>query len=107
MRWLREISSVLQHYADFPPIDIPDVLGKSSYRQLRDDDLERIALDLRRHWKIGEGLCTDVVALLQRVGMIVGSIEMGTSKLDGVCTWAEDDRPHILVATDKMSFPHS
>lgn len=106
LRWLQEISSILQHYVDFPPIDVPDVLGKSSYKQLRDEDIESIALDLRRHWKIGEGPCTDMVALLERVGMIVGSIEMGTAKLDGVCTWSNaEDRPHILLATDKMSFP--
>jgi Zn-dependent peptidase ImmA (M78 family) len=105
MSWLHEISAVLQHYVDLPPVDIPDVLGGASYRQLRDEDLERIALDLRRHWKIGEGPCADVVALLERVGFVVGSIEMGTSKLDGLCSWAADDRPHILLATDKMSFP--
>jgi Zn-dependent peptidase ImmA (M78 family)/transcriptional regulator with XRE-family HTH domain len=106
LRWLQEISSILQHYVDLPAIDIPDVLGNASYKQLRDEDVERIALDLRRHWKIGEGPCTDVVPLLERVGMVVGSIEMGTSKLDGVCTWSvAEDRPHILLATDKMSFP--
>jgi Zn-dependent peptidase ImmA (M78 family) len=31
---------------------------------------------------------------------------MGTSKLDGLCSWsASENRPHILLATDKMSFP--
>lgn len=106
LRWLQEISAILQHYVDFPPVDVPDVLGSCSYKQLRDEDIERIALDLRRHWKIGEGPCTDVVALLERAGMIVGSIEMGTAKLDGVCTWSStEDRPHVLLATDKMSFP--
>jgi Zn-dependent peptidase ImmA (M78 family)/DNA-binding XRE family transcriptional regulator len=105
MRWLQEISAVLQHYIDFPVLDIPDVLGGASYKQLREDDIERIALDLRRHWKLGEGPCTDVVALLERVGVIVSTIEMGTSKLDGLCSWSiTEDRPHILLATDKMSF---
>ena len=104
MSWLHEIGTVLQHYVDFPPVDIPDVLAGASYRQLRDEDLERIALDLRRHWNIGEGPCADVVSLLERVGCVVGSIEMGTSKLDGLCSWAVDGRPHILLATDKMSF---
>lgn len=106
LRWLQEISSILQHYVDFPAVDIPDVLAGASYKQLRDEDIERIALDLRRHWKIGEGPCTDMVALLERIGVIVGSIEMGTAKLDGVCTWSTSEgRPHILLATDKMSFP--
>lgn len=106
LRWLQEISSILQHYVEFPKVDIPDVLAGASYKQLRDEDIERIALDLRRHWKIGEGPCTDMVALLERIGVTVGSIEMGTAKLDGVCTWsASEGRPHILLATDKMSFP--
>jgi len=106
MRWLHELSSVLQHYVDFPSVDIPDVLGGASYKQLRDEDIERIALDLRRHWCIGEGPCSDVVSLLERIGVVVSTIEMGTSKLDGLCSWsASEGRPHILLATDKMSFP--
>lgn len=106
MNWLQEISSVLQHYVDFPSIDIPDVLGGMSWKQLREDDIERIALELRRHWKIGDGPCGDIVALLERIGVIVGTIEMGTSRLDGLCNWsANEGRPHILLATDKMSFP--
>jgi Zn-dependent peptidase ImmA (M78 family)/transcriptional regulator with XRE-family HTH domain len=106
MRWLHEISAVLQHYVDFPQPDIPDVLQGASYKQLRDEDIESIALDLRRRWKIGEGPCTDVVALMERVGVVTSTIEMGTSKLDGLCSWsADDDCPHVLLATDKMSFP--
>lgn len=106
MHWMQEISGILQHYVDFPELDIPDVLCGSRYRQLRDEDIERIAIDLRQHWKIGEGPCTDVAGLLERVGVIVSTIEMGTSKLDGLCSWsAAEDRPHILLATDKMSFP--
>ena len=106
MNWLHEVSAILQHYVDFPAINIPDVLDGGSYKQLRDEDVERIALDLRRHWKIGEGPCTDVVALMERVGFVISTIEMGTSKLDGLCSWsATEDRPHVLLATDKMSFP--
>lgn len=106
MNWLQEISSILQHYVDLPPVDIPDVLGSASWKQLRDEDIEKIALDLRRHWNLGEGPCGDIVALLERIGVIVGTIEMGTVRLDGLCSWSPvDGRPHILLATDKMSFP--
>lgn len=106
MRWLQEISSVVGHYVEFPDVGIPDVLFGASYKQLRDDDIERIARDLRKRWNLGEGPCTDIVALLEKIGCIVGSIEMGTSKLDGLCSWSKDEsRPHILLSTDKMSFP--
>jgi Zn-dependent peptidase ImmA (M78 family)/transcriptional regulator with XRE-family HTH domain len=105
MSWMREISSILQHYVNFPTLNIPDVLNGTSYRQLRDEDIETIALELRRHWDIGEGPCTDVVSLLERVGAVVSTLEMGTTKLDGLCSWSQDGRPHILLAMDKMSFP--
>ena len=105
MRWLQETSAILQHYVDLPEVDIPDVLAGAGYRQLRHNDLEHIALELRRHWRIGEGPCVDIVALMERVGFIIGSIEMGTGKLDGLCGWSSsENRPHVLLATDKMSF---
>lgn len=106
MAWLQEISAILEHYVDLPSVDIPDVLAGASWKQLRDEDIERIALDLRRHWKLGDGPCGDIVALLERIGVVVGTIEMGTSRLDGLCGWSPDTRrPHVLLATDKMSFP--
>ncbi|MGV4791804.1 ImmA/IrrE family metallo-endopeptidase [Rhizobium sp. F40D2] len=106
MHWLQEISSIVEHYVDFPDVDIPDVLQGASYKQLRDEDIEQIASDLRAHWGVGDGPCIDMMPLLERIGCIVGSIEMGTSKLDGLCSWAYgSSRPHILLSTDKMSFP--
>lgn len=105
MKWLQEISHAVEHYANLPAVNIPDVMAGASYHQLRDEDLERIALELRRYWKLGEGPCGDMVPLLERFGFIVGVIEMGTIKLDGLCSWSPvDDRPHILLASDKMSF---
>lgn len=106
MRWLQEIGSALQHYVDFPAIDIPDVIRGGNYVQLRDEDLEEIAADLRRHWHLGEGPSGDIVALMERIGIVVSSITMNTTKLDGLCNWSPlDDRPYVLLADDKMSFP--
>ncbi|MCF3629732.1 XRE family transcriptional regulator [Thalassospiraceae bacterium LMO-SO8] len=105
MRWLQEISHAVEHYVDLPTVNIPDVMDGASYHQLRDEDIEKIALELRRHWGLGEGPCGDMVALLERFGFVVSVIEMGTVKLDGLCSWSPaDDRPHILLASDKMSF---
>lgn len=106
VHWLHEISDVVQHYVDFPDIDIPDVLGNATYRQLRDEDIEAIASELRDHWNMGQGPCPDMSSVLEKVGCVVGSIEIGTTKLDGVCSWSKaDDRPHILLASDKMNLP--
>lgn len=105
MKWLQEVSNTLERYVEFPEVDVPDMLGKRHYRQLDEDDLETIALDLRTHWGIGDGPCVDVVGLMERVGFIVGVMEMGTAKLDGLCSWSPvDGRPHVLLSSDKECF---
>lgn len=106
MQWLHEASYIISHYVDLPEVDIPDVLSGGDYTQLRDEDIEQIALDLRRHWNLGEGPSGDMVALMERIGIVVATIPMNTTKLDGLCSWSPiDARPHVLLATDKMSFP--
>lgn len=106
LEWLQEISSAIQHYVEFPAVDIPDVLGAKSFRQLRSSDIEGIARELRQHWNLGEEPILDIVSQMERVGVVVATEEMGTSKLDGLSQWNEQEgRPYALLATDKMSFP--
>lgn len=102
--WLQEVSGIIEHYVDFPKFDVPDFLGTTSYRQLRDEDIEEIAVQLRAHWGLGDGPCTDIVATLEKRGFVIAAIEMGTSRLDGLCSWSSDGRPHVLLANDKMSY---
>lgn len=106
MQWLQEVSQVIQHYVDFPSVNIPDIVAGQNYKQFREEDFERIALELRRYWLLGEGPCGNIVEIMERNGFVVASEEMGTSKLDGLCQWSEvEGRPYVLLASDKMSFP--
>ena len=105
LRWLQEVSQVVQHYVELPPVNLPATVANIDYRQLRDEDLEGIAGDLRAHWRLGNQPIADVVEVVERAGFVVGRDEMGTTALDGLCNWsAFDDRPYLLLAEDKMSF---
>jgi Zn-dependent peptidase ImmA (M78 family) len=106
MEFLREIVSVVQHYVDLPTVDVPADIAPKDFRTLRDDDIEGITIQLRKHWGLGSRPCLDMVGLLERVGCVVATIDMKTAKLDGLCGWSDfDDRPQIILANDKMSFP--
>lgn len=105
LEWLRDITSVIGHYIRLPPVDVPDLLAGADWRTLRDEDLERMATDLRRHWRLGLGPIANVLMPIERAGIIVACDEMGTTNLDGLCRWSETDgRPFVLLATDKMNF---
>lgn len=105
LRWVQDISLALQHYFDFPTFDVPDLLVGDEYSVLRADDIERIALDLRRHWKVGDGPVTSMISLLEAKGFVVARDVAGSARLDGLCSWSEvDHRPYVLLAKDKQSF---
>jgi Zn-dependent peptidase ImmA (M78 family) len=105
LRWVQELAIVIQHYVDLPPVNIPELPKDSSYRSLRDEDIEHIAGELRKRWQLGDRPIADVVRVLERAGIVVTSDEMGTTSLDGLCNWSDfDGRPYVLLAQDKMSF---
>jgi Zn-dependent peptidase ImmA (M78 family) len=105
IRWLQDISLVLQHYFDFPTFDVPDLTAGQHHSTFRDEDLERIAMDLRRHWRIGDGPITSMIGLLESHGFVIARDFTGSARLDGLCNWSEADRrPYILLARDKESF---
>lgn len=104
--WLMEIADAVQEYIEFPSLDVPDVLGNTHYRALRDDDLERIASELRQHWGLGSEPIPNVIEVMEQAGIVVAGETLGTTNLDGLTQWqqGEEPRPFVMLADDKMSF---
>lgn len=102
--WLSDIVAVADNYAFLPDPDVPDLLEGRSFRALRDEDIERIAQAARDHWGLGSKPIDNMVALLERIGVIVGSEPMETDRLDAISRWGADGRPYVLLADDKQSY---
>jgi Zn-dependent peptidase ImmA (M78 family)/transcriptional regulator with XRE-family HTH domain len=104
VRWLQHISVVLQESLEFPIVDCPNFVEIDSYIKLNHDDLEKIALEMRRHWKLGEGPIKNAVLVAENAGVVVGIDEVGSTRIDGQANWSEfDNRPYILLARDKYT----
>lgn len=102
VRWLQDISIELQRYVSFPAVDIPDVMSGRHYSSLTTDDLEEIAITLRKHWGLGESPIDNVVLLVENAGVIVGLDYANSGSIDGQGTWSDVDiRPYMLLAKDK------
>lgn len=105
LEWVRDLTAVIGHYIELPGVDVPDLLSGADWRTLRDEDLEQLAVELRTYWRLGLGPIANVLVPMERAGIIVSCDEMGTTNLDGLCRWSRtDQRPYILLATDKMNF---
>jgi Zn-dependent peptidase ImmA (M78 family)/DNA-binding XRE family transcriptional regulator len=101
IEYLHEISLKIQEFVDLPEVNIPCV-ESTDHRALRDEDIELISRDLRRHWKFGLGPISDILLAMENAGVVVARDEIGYSNMDGLSKWFEEDsRPYVLLAKDK------
>lgn len=103
LRWAQEISLSLQEWVDLPAPNVPPI-DAENHRELRDEDIERIANEYRALWSLGKGPVSDMLLVLENAGIVVIKEEVGTVKMDGVSNWSgADDRPYMLIARDKAT----
>lgn len=101
--WLEEISYKLQESLEFPPINIPAYNG-NNVREISDEDIESLADECRKTWRLGDGPIQNVIQVLENFGAVTARCTLGFLKMDGVSRWSEvDNRPYVLIAGDKAS----
>ncbi|MEM5419413.1 hypothetical protein V2W23_14395, partial [Staphylococcus gallinarum] len=69
LKWLNEVSLVLQDWVDWPAVNIPR-LGANDHLKITDADIEQAAQACRRQWNLGLGPISDMVLVLENAGVI-------------------------------------
>ncbi|MBN0495015.1 helix-turn-helix transcriptional regulator, partial [Pseudomonas aeruginosa] len=67
--WLEEISYKLQESLEFPPVNIPAYSG-SNVREISDEDIEALADECRKTWRLGDGPIQNVIQVLENFGAV-------------------------------------
>jgi len=67
-----------------------------------DDEIEEIAVGLRKHWDMGLGPIPNVVRLLESKGLLILPLIDATHKVDAYSTWRGND-PCILISYQKTA----
>ncbi len=102
--WLAEIiTPVIKEYVKFPRVNFPIIDTPTDFKKLSFNDIETIAIDVRRFWKLGDGPISDLVLLLENNGAVVTRIELYADSLDAFSRWCSVDRtPYIILGADKQ-----
>lgn len=95
---LAEIVGVLSRQVRLPEVDLPEYPQGSSP--------EAVAGDMRRRWGLGTERIANVVALLERHGVIVVRLEAATDDLDAFSCWI-GDRPYVVLTSNKQAADRS
>lgn len=103
--WLKEITGELSKDVVLPTVCLPKE-GSTSAESLAGDELERIALDVRRTWNLGDGPISNIVWLLENKGVVVARFPLGATDLDAFSQWAVvegERRPYMVLNSEKAS----
>ncbi|HEX8212554.1 MAG TPA: XRE family transcriptional regulator [Longimicrobium sp.] len=93
-----EVVEQLEQLAELPAEAITALAAHVESR----DDVEALAERVREEWGLGQGPISNMVALLERRGVLPVEIEGHSERLDAFSVWAER-RPMVFLATEKGS----
>lgn len=83
--WLSEIATHYAEHLDLPEPNVPD-FGIEDFEALTSDDIEDLALRLRRFWGLGNGPISNVVRLMENNGILVARLRL-KDEMDGASSW--------------------
>ena len=96
---ITQVYRFLNNYLNFPALDLPDYT-KGNF------DFDEIAENLRAYWNIGFDPITNMVALLEKKGIIVSSLMTDSQKIDAFTQVSKIDGDKyycVVLGNDKQS----
>lgn len=100
-KYLAKIHSVLSAKVKFRSLNLPDFGVDKTMT------IEEVAMRTRQHWNLGDAPIPNMVALLERNGIIVGEFTTDSREIDAFYQYYEEnDYPTycVVLGTDKRSF---
>jgi Zn-dependent peptidase ImmA (M78 family)/transcriptional regulator with XRE-family HTH domain len=94
--WLLEIVGELERHVPFPAVDLPTV-DVGDPLTLSDDDVERLASEYRHSLGVGEEPMPNLVAEVERRGVIVTHFDLLAPQLDAFSCWVGDGRACVVL----------
>lgn len=101
--WIKEIHKYLEQYFNFPKLNVPQFITRQEYYPTPFEEIDQIAMEVRKLWNLGNGSISNVVLLLEKAGIIVSRAPSSSYKIDACSIWEPDERPYVLLSNDKTS----
>lgn len=102
LAWVQDIVSYVEQYVDLPAVNLPTFDLPADPLLIADEEVDAVADELRRHWRLGEAPIANMVLLLENQGFVVARGSLGADTLDGLSVH-DGRRPFVFIGTDKGS----
>lgn len=100
-KYLARIHTILSTKVKFRELNLPIFTGNESMT------IEQLAMYVREYWGLGDAPIPNMVALLERNGIVVGEFSTDSQEIDAFFQYYEEDGDPtycVVLGTDKKSF---
>jgi len=98
--WFVQTAKYFDNFVNYPPVSIPQFEPKQNSERYTFEEIDRIALELRKAWGLGPGPISNVLALLEAKGIVVCRYEMQGENVEAFSFW-NGMRAFIFMASEK------
>lgn len=104
IEWANEIYLYINQYVELKEVRMPDLNQYFDQGKLRERNIEEIASEVRRCWKIGSEPIANLIELLEDQGVMVCKTPFQFNKIAAFSSWY-DDVPYIFYrAAEQLDF---
>lgn len=96
--WFVQTAKYLDEFVNYPAPALFEAAPASG--RYTSDEINEVALSVRKQWGLGPGPISNVLALLESKGIVVCRYEMEGEKVEAFSFWS-GQRPFIFMASEK------
>ena len=100
--WFVQTARYFDNYINYPVVSLLECVPQGSSGHYSDEEIDSIALDIRRLWGLGAGPISNVLSLLESRGVVICRYEMEGENVEAFSFW-NGQRPFIFMASEKDS----
>jgi Zn-dependent peptidase ImmA (M78 family)/transcriptional regulator with XRE-family HTH domain len=104
LHWLQEIVAYIAEHLDFPTLNLPALVLPTDILDLTLEDVEEMAYETRRSWRLGSGPIEDTLLLMENNGVVMSRFEFEANGLDAFSNWGSDDLPYVILSGDNRTY---
>lgn len=98
--WFVQTAKYLDGFVNYPTPSLYEAAPTQASGRYTFDEINEIALSVRKHWGLGPGPISNVLALLESKGIVVCRYEMEGENVEAFSFWS-GARPFVFMASEK------
>lgn len=100
--WFVQVARYVDDFVNYPAVVLPECSPGAADGTYSTEEIDSVARQLRQLWGLGAGPISNVTALLESKGIVIGGYELERENVEAFSFW-NGARPFVFIASEKES----